>query len=390
MRTTIRDRDALAAFRPVDLIFYLRSAGWTPSTKVGQSIIWIKGADGSNEEDVSVPLRRDAGDFAMRVAEVLSTLERIEQRSQEEIVRDVFSTSADLVRIRALIPESADGSIPLHAGVGMVEHARDLMAAAACAAAGPRSFWPRRRPPQALDFMSRVRMGQTERGSYVLTMLSPVTPALNHEREAESPFERQVTETLTRSLRAAVHAAQQAAETADLEPFRNAVSSGVSANLCDAMAGLGEVSPDHGFEVSVSWSRTRPVPGTAVSRILVPADYLPLLQEASRNFKETATREEFVLLGPVVKLDRAPEAPSGVVTVNAVVDDRARRVVLELAGPDYQAAIQAHKDHLPIACIGELAKEGKSFRLRYPREFEVLGVDDGALPGRELRDLLAG
>ncbi len=262
MRTTIRDRDALQAFRPLDLLAYLRAAGWSRSTEIGdRASLWIKGAGEAADEDVLVPLRRDAADFPLRVAELLATLERTEERSQEEIVRDIFSTSADLVRIRALTPEAADGSIPLEVGVGLVEHARDLLEAAACATVSPRPYWARRRPPQALEFMNSVRMGQTERGSYVLTLLSPVTPMLKDEQQAESPFERRVTETLTNSLRAVLQAAREAAESANLEPFRRAVADGVSANLCDALAGLGQASPEHGFEVSVSWSRSRPSAG---------------------------------------------------------------------------------------------------------------------------------
>ncbi len=379
MRTTIRDRGALEAFRPLDLLAYLRSAGWTRGPEIGdRASLWIKNEGEATEDDVSVPLRRDAADFALRIAELLSTLERTEQRSQEEIVRDIFSTSADLVRIRALTPEAADGSIPLEVGVGLVEHARDLLEAAACAAVGPRPYWARRRPPQALDFMNQVRMGQTERGSYVLTILSPVTPVLKDEWEAESPFERRVTETLTRSLRAVLRAAQEAAESADLEPFRRAVADGVSANLCDALGGLGQVSPEHGFEVSVSWSRSRPVDGPAVSTIKLGSDYFPLLKEASRLFKETAPRDEFSLLGLVVKLDRALGAGSGEVTVSTLIDERPRRVVLELADADYKEAIRAHRETMPISCTGELIKEGKLFRLRNPRQFETLTAEDAS------------
>ena len=208
MKTTINDREVLAALRPVDLLAYLRSAGWNRQAEIGErASLWIKNAGNGEGEDVSVPLRRDAADFVLRAAEVLSTLERLEGRAQEDILRDITSTSSDLVRIRALTPESGDGTIPLSVGVDMVEHARELLEAAACATVGPRQFWARRRPPQATDFMSQVRMGQTERGSYVLTILSPVAPALKDDSDAESPFERRVTETLTRALRAVLHAA---------------------------------------------------------------------------------------------------------------------------------------------------------------------------------------
>ena len=251
--------------------------------------LWVKNGDRSDEEDVLVPLRRDAADFALRVSEVLGTLERLEQRSQEEIFSDIFSTSADLVRIRSLTSEAADGTVPLEVAVGLVEHAQELLTAAACAAVEPRPYWARRKPQQAVDFMNQVRMGQTERGSSVITILSPVPPVLRTDMPAESsPFERRVTQTLTRAIHSALHAAKEAAESGDLEPFRRAVPDGVSANLCDALTGLGHISPSRGFEVSVSWSRSRPVEGAHVSSTVVDTDFITLLREASRLFKEAA------------------------------------------------------------------------------------------------------
>ncbi len=375
MRTTIRDRQVLGALRPVDLLAYLRAAGWARTAEMDdRASLWMKG-----EEDVWVPLRRDLNDFALRTAEILSTLERVEQRSQEEIMRDIASTSADLIRIRALTTEAADGTIPLEVGLGLVEHTREMLDAAACATVAPKPYWARRRPAQAQDFMNHVRMGQTERGSYVLTIVSPVAPVLKDDSQTEAPFERRVTQTLTHALQATLHAAQQAAETADLEPFRKAISQGVSANLCDALSGLGEVSPEHGFEVSVAWSRSRPVSGEAVSTIKIPPDYLPLLREVSRLFKETEPQEDYTLFGVVEKLDRPAGATSGDVTINAAIENRLRKVILSLAGLEYESAIRAHKENIPVACTGELVKDGKSLRLRSPHSFSLLETEGSSL-----------
>ena len=61
-----------------------------------------------------------------------------------------------------------------------MERARDLVLAAACAAITKRAYFATRKPTKATDYLSRVRMGQTERGSYVLTIRSDGMPL--HER----------------------------------------------------------------------------------------------------------------------------------------------------------------------------------------------------------------
>jgi len=377
VKVTIRDREVLNSLRPVDVISYLRAAGWSREADIGdKASIWVN--TGNPAFDLVVPLRRDAADFAIRIAEVLGILEAVEQRSQEQLLKDLLTASADLVRIRALAAQTADGTIPLDLAATFVHHAREMVMAAACATVTPRAYWARRKPTKASEYMERVRMGQTERGSYVLTIHSPVPPALRTETPAESPFERRVMRTLTRSLVSVLTAAQQATETGDLQPFRTAVHSGVSANLCDALVGLGQISPLKGVEVSVDWSKSRPVDSVPQWTMMIGADFFPIIEEASRLFKETEPREDFELSGFVEKLERPVGVDVGNVSVTTLIEDQPRRVIIELGDPEYQIAVRAHSDSRPISCTGNLSKEGRSFRLTNPRQFEVINIEDAS------------
>ena len=176
------------------------------------------------------------------------------------------SAFSDLIRIRAPAGNAADGTIPIKAAVAFVERARDLMLAAACAAINKRSYFATRKPAQATDYLDHVRMGQTERGSFVLTILSPVTPLLRladlFPMEPPEPYERSVTRTLAVSLSAIRAAADTAAAQGDLKPFSDAVEQGVSANLCEALVGLAQVSPSDGLDIGISWSPNRAVAAT--------------------------------------------------------------------------------------------------------------------------------
>jgi hypothetical protein len=61
--------------------------------------------------------------------------------------------------------------------------ARDLALAAPCAAITKRAHFVTRKPMKAIEYLNKVRMAHTEQGSYVLTILSPVAPALTPEGE---------------------------------------------------------------------------------------------------------------------------------------------------------------------------------------------------------------
>jgi hypothetical protein len=203
--------------------------------------------DPGNDEEIVLPLREEVGDFALRVSEVLKVLESVEHRSQLEILRDLLTSSSDLIRVRASTGQTTNGSIPLDLAVLFVEEARDLMLAAACSTVGPRAYYARRKPAQANDYLRGVRMGQTERGSYVLTILSPVPPSLRAAEPEDAPpepFERKVSRTLATALASVRTAAQRAAVTGDMQPFREAVEFGVSANFCDALSRTGPREPN--------------------------------------------------------------------------------------------------------------------------------------------------
>src|SRR5438034_1338067 len=83
---------------------------------------------------------------------------------------------------------------PLEDGAQFFENAKDLILAAACAADTPRSYYPTRKPAKAMEYLRKTRLGQTETGSFVLTILSRVPPSLSASNgvlfEIEEPFER--------------------------------------------------------------------------------------------------------------------------------------------------------------------------------------------------------
>lgn len=386
MSASVLAPDALRALRPLEVASYLRVHGWRQEADLnGKGSVWLLPAEAGREEaDITLPLQRDLGDFALRMGDVLRTLRQVEQRPEPEILQDLMTTSSDLIRVRAPSREADSGSLPLEQAVAFVERARDLVLAAACAAISKRAYYATRKPMKATEYLGKVRMGQTERGSYVLTILSPVAPALAPEGELpldlapSEPYERQVTRTLAEGLAAMEQAARDAAASGSMGGFAHAIQRGVSANLCDAVAGLSAVSPGEGLDIRIAWSRTRPVTNTVPSRVFLGSDSMPLIQEAARLFKDTAPIEDVELEGFVTRLARGPTEARGEVTLEGFVDGQLRRAIVELGEGIYAEAVQAHEQRQRVACAGDLVKERGGFRLQNPRHFRVLVGEEAA------------
>jgi hypothetical protein len=382
----VRDSDTLNALKPLEVASYLRVHGWRQEMEIaGKGSVWLLPAgDGREEADITLPLRRDLGDFGLRMGDVLRMLAQVEGRPELEVLHDLMTTSSDLIRVRAPSRDAASGSLPLEEAVAFVERSRDMMLAAACAALSKRSYFATRKPTRATDYLSRVRMGQTERGSYILTILSPVAPALASEGELPldleppEPYERQVIRTLAEGLAAMEQAARQAAASGAMGAFEQAVRLGVSANLCEAVAGLSAVSPGEGLDIHIAWSRTRPPAASVPSRIFLGSDSIPLIQEAARLFKDTASVEDVEAQGFVTRLNRRPQDVPGEITLEGLVDGELRRIAVQLVGDVYSQAVHAHDHRQRVACAGDLVKERGGFRLENPRHFRVLEGEDAA------------
>jgi hypothetical protein len=385
VKVAVQDSTTLRAVKPLELAAYLRANGWRQEADIGggKGSLWLLHRSDGSEYDVTLPAKRDLADYALRMSEVLHTLAEVERRSQLDVLRDIETTTADLVRVRAPRRDTENGTLPLNQAVAFVEFSRDMLLAAACAAIDKRPFFAKRKTQQAMDYLGRVRMGQTERGSYVLTILSRVPPELRPAQgtllpvEPEDPYERLVTLTLMNALEALQRATQDAAVGGDMTSFQKAVLKGVSANLCDAVVGLSAVSPGDGLDIQISWSRTRPVSGETPSRVVLGNDSIPIIEEAARQFREIAPLEDVEIEGFVTRLDRGREATEGDVTIEASLEGNLRRIALRLGTEAYSVAIQAHDERRPVRCTGELVKEGRGCRLRDPRHFEILPRDEG-------------
>jgi hypothetical protein len=378
MKAVIQDKELLRTIRPLELTTYLRISGWRVSGETNKATFWEHQTEAGETIEILVPRRTDFADFPTRISDALQTLAAVEGRSQLEILSDLTTENADVIRIRSHSRKGEDdGSIVLEDGVLLCEKAREMVLAAACAAIRKQTLFSKRKPEKAMSFLRQVRLGQTERGSYVITLISPVSPELAVGEnlpliETKEPYEREVMLTLANALDATRKAAENAMQQGRIDPFHKAVNQGASANLLEAVTGLSEAGGDKDVEISFSWSRSRTVPGEKFRRIVLPQDTIPIVREAARVFRATTPQEDVELRGAVVKLERSEGAGTGKVTIVGEIEDRQRRVTVELSATAYDEAIKAHKEEIPVICAGELVKEGNSFVLRNPHSFALL------------------
>ena len=285
VKTVIEDPAALASLSWVDLKSYLDAEGWhRQGDYAGKAAIYTHADPSGRNWEVLVPLRDDVADDADRMGEAIHAVAKVEARDVQGVFADLSAAGTDVVRLRAPHADD-DGTIKLIQGVAMYREAENLMLAAACAAREPRRLYHPRKIAEVRDYLEGVRLGQTERGSYVLTVRSPVGPALRAQPQGsfldDEPFPRAVTLKLSQALQSATTAIRIAVENDQFEAFEAAVEHGVNANLCDAVAQLAVNGG--GLDVRISWARVRPAPPNAVRQFRFSRDMARVLNRQPRN-----------------------------------------------------------------------------------------------------------
>ncbi len=383
MKVDILENDIFNALSPEILEKYLVNRKWKEITRIQNEVsIWDNELNGELIR-AWLPLNEGFGDYASSVKRVVKTISLFEDRSQLEIIED-FDTiaSGDVIRVKSHdILNKTDGTLYLNDGFALIQKAKDMLLAAACASIEPKSVFPSRKPIKVENYAKKVRLGQTERGSYVIKLISPVIDQTEQNFQEylpneppQIPFGRLVTKTLVNSLKSLKNILLHLEKKGRFyfEPFQEEVSNGVSANLCDAITGNNNAD-FRPIEIGVSFSYLFAQNDMInLNPINFPTELMPFIAEASRLFHEKNPEDNFILEGYVTKLQREKHGGKGSIDVISFIENKKRRVKIELDEKDYSLAIEAHKQGLEIYCTGQMIKDGNTFRLNNPSNFKML------------------
>lgn len=361
-------KDSITSLRPTEVSLYLRAKGWkrTYTYENNYGSIWNYTSLNGEEVEVILPEDQTLRDYKIRMIELFKTLEMVETRNVVAIVNDVSISGADVLRFRVASSEALTGTIPLVQAASLTRGVETALLAAACSTISPKSYFPRMSYNEARDYLNGCRMGQSERGSYIITVLSPVAPplikqgSLFPDYEDEEAFERRVLFTLFNGL----YQLKGALATGTGEAIEETVSAGVSANLCEALTLMQPTNEVGELEVGISWAPVRPVKKQVPqSKVRFSKESFPLITECVKYLRQTAPIEGYELRGLVRKLESTDPNQGGRVSIVSFMENKATNITVDLPAEKYKIAVEAHATGSMFFCKGTLSKESKGYKL---------------------------
>ena len=373
MKVQIRDRRALSSLSLSSLRVYLRSHGWADDGPWGdRATIFTREHDARGWE-VLVPLRDTVADYAENMAAAVAILATVEDRSQLDVFSDLKGAGADEIRLRSS-NGAADGPLSLPRSAGLLGHAYDMLAFAARSVERPQATYRGRPSAEVAEYLDVVQPLLHYDEGYKLTLHSPVPPKFgirgDLEGDLQEPFSRRVTRRLAGALTQASTAIGQAEASRRLDAFEQAVSFGVSANLCDSVAALARQS--HGIAVDLFWADVRPS-GIPPLHVRFSENSVDVLSEAAQSFRDGGPFLDECVTVQVVKLERKAGSSAGeAVVLDIGRDGRPRHLRAEFEPSAYDTVVKAFTERKPISMEGDIYRKGNTYELRRPRNLSFI------------------
>ena len=305
MKLEIPTREIASSLPLWSVESYLKSRGWSHQGFWGPNATIHAVEQGGQNYEVLVPLRDTLSDYADVMERLISMLAEVETRSEFDVFVDLANTGSDVVRL-ASTNGFGPSAMSLSASSDLYRGARDLLANAARSAEQPRASYAGRFSGDVVEYLDTVIPVVNHQSGHSLTLQSPVPPSLSQrngiEADNDESFARKTVSTLATALQHTDALIEQMYfEKSTPSGYDEAISAGVSANLCENIASLARTG--HGIEIGIHWASTRPA-----SPLKHPFRFtqhsVEMLQEVSKDIRRKRPSYDERITAQVLQLER--------------------------------------------------------------------------------------
>lgn len=342
---------------------FLHAKGWNTTTGLeGRATLWE--SDKHQDYEILQPINPKASDYARRVRDLVEVLAEVENKEVNQIAQEINEISDDVIRIRIIHDDVSDGSIPFNDGVDLFLKAKDLLSSAARSLVSPKKeVYSGKAPKIVSNYFENLRLSQTEIGSYVLKIESPILlEQAEQDDHLKEPFGRSVSNRIIHSLTNLDRAIELFSKTGKFKHFEEAVSAGVGASLCSALVGMSGRDRKRSIEISLQPSPYADLLNLEHLSVTVKSEDIPIIEKAIGYYLNEYTVPVYSLVGRVTKLARELDFGDGNVTIfekkNAQTG-KAKHVEVTLNENLYNDAIQAHEQSSDMRLTGTLVISGR-------------------------------
>lgn len=337
-------KSVLKLITPQQVRSYALAKGWQRVAGVNGEIALFSHPGGQFDQLI-VPMDDSLDDYANRLCDVVENLSEFESRPAAEVLNDLMAPESDTVRYRVASIATGRGSIPLIDGIRLLDGAKRSILAAACSVVHPATHHPRMSRTEAQQLLSACHLGQTERGSYSVSVSCPLR-AVEQDQPllpGQEPFTRRAVSLLMHSVSRLVSAIELDAvagvfKAAPAQPT-------LSANLCEALLEMQPPQEGSHLDIRASFATTLPAQAPVPDAVRIKHEYFPIIDDVYKELYRQKAAEASLFVGYVDTLNGEPDDEGrmqGDAVISLLHEEELRKAHVDLNPHDYQIAIQAH------------------------------------------------
>lgn len=361
-------RELCGTVNPFAVAKYVSETGWSeiPTKHADQMRAFNYESDGKFEQ-IIIPIDRTLRDYKDVFFSSVKKIADIEEKPLEQVILYLLNPSSDIIRVRLEKKDVEPGNILLDDAVNLFDNAKKLLSAAAMDVVSPSKYHRGRPDDNISKFLGNCRFGQTEVGSYIISVVCPFADIQDNEGYRQlsifsdeelcaSSLTRKVT---TRIIRNVTRIKECVDAGTEGQLVQSEGDDQISANFMDALSGFGIIDDDTTVELKVNWSpvvKNHEYEGTAVS---LNHDYYSPINEVSQEL-HAVKEESRPIIGRIEALKSLPDLEKrkeGTIKVVYIDSSNHKKTVsATLDKEDYDRAIEAHAHGSVVRLTGMVKK----------------------------------
>lgn len=379
MTYSLNSREIIENINPVSVVQALKDRGWKVFPRKNEDVKIMQYEKNDEFYQIQIPMDKELYDYHEAMYESIETVSKAERESFEKVIIYLMNPNADILKIRLERKNVAPGYICIDDAINIYENTKKLLSAAAQDVLHPRKSHKGRVDTDIQKFLSGCKFGQTEVGSYVVSVVCPFvnenvqqTSIFAEEDELANSLTRKVTNRIMENL----VMIKKHIDDGDWETLAKDTTGRISVNFYEALKGLNLQAEDARVEFFAEWSPAIRENPKVSNRVLLTHDYCQPVESVIQKLKRS-TKELTSVIGRITKLESSPDAKKrdkGKITVKYIDEqNHVKNLVAELDTADYERAVEAHVRGWHVQLTGAFSTE--KTRIMKCESFDVVGSE---------------
>lgn len=373
-------RELCGTVNPFGVAKYVSETGWDEiATRHPDRMRAFNYNHDGKFEQIIVPIDRTFKDYKDVLFSSVKKIADVEEKPLEQVILYLLNPSSDILKVRLAKKNVEPGNILLDDAVSLFDNAKKLLSAAAMDVVSPSKYHRGRPDDNISKFLGNCRFGQTEVGSYIISVVCPFAEIKENEGYRQLSIfsdEEMCASSLTRKvtnqiIKNAVRIKKCVDAGNESQLIHSDGDDQISANFMDALSGFGIKDNDTTVEIKVDWSPVVKNPDYDGIVVSLNHDYYSPISEVSKEL-HSVKEESRPIIGRIEALKSLPDVEKrreGTIRVVYIDSSNHKKTVsATLDKENYDRAIEAHAHGNVVRMAGTIKKNEMDCT-----EFDVIG-----------------